>query len=151
MTGVGSDFAVVSAPHSSECVVKAVGEIDLATAPQLRDVLTAELAAAPATLVIDMAEVTFIDSTGLSAVIAAFKQGQASSIPVVLRAPSQRVRMVLEVSGLDRVLTVLTDPPADNEVAAPAVPWPLIDADGKIDTRGHGHGQPHASPEPIGG
>jgi anti-anti-sigma factor len=122
MTGVVSSFAVVSAPDSPECVVKAVGEIDLATAPQLRDVLTAELAAAPETLVVDMAEVTFIDSTGLSAVIAAFKQGQAGSIPVVLRAPSRRVRMVLEVSGLDKVLTVVTDPPAKNEVAAPAVP-----------------------------
>ena len=54
--------------------------------------------------------------------IAAFKQGQAGSIPVVLRAPSRRVRMVLEVSGLDKVLTVVTDPPAKNEVAAPAVP-----------------------------
>ena len=117
-----------------------MGEIDLATAPQLRDVLMAELDRAPETLVLDMGGVTFIDSTGLSVLIAARKEGLAGSIPVVLRAPSRRVRMVLEVSGLDKVLIVVPGPPEGNEVDAPVVPRPLIDTDGNIETRGDGDG-----------
>jgi anti-sigma B factor antagonist len=125
-------FTVVNSGHS-ECVVRAEGEIDLASAPELREVLTAELRVGPAKLIIDMAGVTFIDSTGLSAMIDAFKQGQATGTQVVLRAPSVRVRRVLEVSGLDKVLlVVVADPPHEHRAPGSILPWPLVDADGTV-------------------
>ena len=77
MTRAAATFTVASSARSGECVVKAEGEIDVATAPEFRDVLTAEINAAPTRLIIDMAGVSLMDSSGLSALSDAYKQGAA--------------------------------------------------------------------------
>ena len=54
-------------------------------------------------LVIDMEGVSFVDSTGLGSVIAALKQVRTSLGELRLAAPNQQVRVVLELTTLDRV------------------------------------------------
>jgi anti-sigma B factor antagonist len=107
MSRAAATFTVLSALPSA--VVKAEGEIDVATSPALRDVLVAALEAGPDELVVDMADVAFIDSTGLSVLIEAFQQGQAAGTQVLLRAPGRSVSMVLGISGLDKVLRIVND------------------------------------------
>ena len=133
MSRSAATFMVASPLGSPECVVVAQGEIDIATAPELRDLLRAELAASPEKLIIDMAEVSFIDSSGLSELIVAFKAGQAAGTDVVLRNPGQRVRFVLEVSGLNGVLAVV--PESTNGATAFGCTHPrrLVGADAKPD------------------
>lgn len=86
-------------------VVRVVGEIDLATAPELRDML-AEVPTYGA-IVVDLSEVTFLDSTGLSVLVASWKRfsdsGKGSFRLVVNRSAVQRV---LEVTGLAQVFSV---------------------------------------------
>ena len=62
-------------------------------------------------LIIDMADVSFIDSSGLSELIVAFKAGEAVGTDVIVRNPSQRVRFVLGVTGLMSVLAVVPETP----------------------------------------
>lgn len=109
-----ADFIVVSAPGSCPCIVRASGEIDIYSGPALRDVLRDALAAGPSQLVIDMAEVSFIDSSGLSVIIAAYKRAQDSGIDLVLRGPTPRVVRLLEMTGLNRALTVVSAPESDD-------------------------------------
>ena len=120
MSQQAAPFTVLSADPSAEFIVKAEGEIDLATAPALNVVLAAALEAGPDQLIIDMADVAFIDSSGLSVLIVAFKQGQAAATRVILRAPSRPVTLLLGISGLDKVLPVVADPPTVDNGAAPA-------------------------------
>ena len=54
-------------------------------------------------LVIDLEGVSFVDSTGLGSVIAALKQVRTSKGDLRLAAPNQQVRVVLELTTLDRV------------------------------------------------
>jgi anti-sigma B factor antagonist len=108
-----ADFNVVSPVGSGECVVRARGEIDIYTGPALRDVLRDAAAAGPSQVVIDMAEVTFIDSSGLSVIIGAYKRAQDSGIDLVLRGATARVVRLLEMTGLNRVLTVVSTPASD--------------------------------------
>jgi anti-anti-sigma factor len=54
-------------------------------------------------LVIDMEGVSFVDSTGLGSVIAALKLVRNSKGDLRLAAPNQQVRVVLELTTLDRV------------------------------------------------
>jgi anti-sigma B factor antagonist len=134
MTQATATFTVLTAARSGECVVKAEGEIDVATAPQLRDLLLAELDAAPERLIVDMADVSFIDSSGLSALIDAFKQGQSTAIQMFLRAPSRGVNLVLGVSGLDKVFPVVgADSP--KRATGMTVLWPLVDSSGTVTCR----------------
>lgn len=84
--------------------VKAVGEIDLATSSQLREILiTAVSNCRTGRVTVDCSEITFIDSTGVSALVAARNAAREQKREVVLVNQSQRLRSVLELCGLSSV------------------------------------------------
>jgi len=86
-------------------VVRLQGEIDLYNAPALKEGLADALAREPRRLVVDLSDVTFLDSTALGAFVEAkAKLGRADGF--VLAAPGLEARRALEISGLDRHLTV---------------------------------------------
>jgi anti-sigma B factor antagonist len=80
-------------------VLRLIGEIDMDTAPILRRRLESD---APVT-VLDLAEVTFIDSTGLNVLINANRNRVDG---LVLRSPVGAVSRVLELSGIDRLFRI---------------------------------------------
>ena len=75
------------------------GEIDLVTAPYLRDELAAVIADAGSTTVVDLSAVTFIDSSGLSALLDARAGVDGTDATLVLLNPSSECRRVLELTG----------------------------------------------------
>lgn len=79
------------------------GRLDVAGAPALREALGEVVRDVPAKVVIDMAGVSFVDSTGLGSVIAALKQIRGTQGELRLAAPNQQIRVVLELTTLDRV------------------------------------------------
>lgn len=83
------------------------GELDPATAPEL-EARIAELATDPAvtSVVIDLAGVTFLDSSGLRVLVAGRESLRIRSAGLILRDPSRNIRRVLEVSGLTELITV---------------------------------------------
>jgi len=84
-------------------VVAPTGRLDVAGAPALKDAISEALKNGQAKVVIDMEGVSFVDSTGLGSVIAALKQIRSSQGDLRLAAPNQQVRVVLELTTLDRV------------------------------------------------
>ncbi len=81
-------------------VVRVTGELDLATVPRLQATLDEVLASAPATVLLGLEDVTFLDSTGIRAIVAARKQLAVRGATLVLDGVSGAVQQVLEVSGL---------------------------------------------------
>src|SRR5712691_8888448 len=79
------------------------GRLDVAGAPSLKEAVTEAVKNGPPRLVIDMEGVSFVDSTGLGSVIAALKLVRSSKGDLRLAAPNQQVRVVLELTTLDRV------------------------------------------------
>lgn len=93
-------FGVRVLHHESHTVLWVEGELDLATAPQLRSRLDNMIADADGPILLDLADVTFIDSTGLSAILTAHaaldKQGRVLR---VIKA-SVQVRRLFEICGI---------------------------------------------------
>jgi len=85
-------------------VVRLGGELDLYNADAVRTALAEAAAASPDRLVIDLAEVDFVDSTALGVLIEARAKVDAERL--VLAAPQLDTRRTLQVSGLDRHLPV---------------------------------------------
>lgn len=84
-------------------VVTGRGEIDLAAADHLRSAIDAALDVDRArTVVVDLRDVTFIDSTGVKELLRPTVEG----FSLALRAPSDPVRRVLELSGLAETITI---------------------------------------------
>ncbi|MDZ7679423.1 MAG: STAS domain-containing protein [Acidimicrobiales bacterium] len=79
------------------------GDLDVATAPQVRSEVVRLLGDGISDLVIDLTRVDFIDSFGLGVLVGALKRvrGAGGHLGLVITEP--RVRKVFEVTGLDRV------------------------------------------------
>jgi anti-anti-sigma factor len=84
-------------------VVAPTGRLDVAGAPALKDAISEAVKSGQPRVVLDMEGVSFVDSTGLGSVIAALKQIRSSQGDLRLAAPNQQVRVVLELTTLDRV------------------------------------------------
>jgi anti-sigma B factor antagonist len=90
---------------SGAAIVRLAGQLDLHNAERVREVMLEVAEAAPERLVIDLEEVTFLDSTALGILVEArtkLPDGRA----FLLAAPGVEVRRALEVSGLDRHFAV---------------------------------------------
>lgn len=88
-----------------ETVIVVSGELDFHSAPELRNKILAALNEGTNRLVLDMGALEFIDSSGLSVIIAGFKRFKERGGELKLRSLTERTRKVLEISGLSRVLT----------------------------------------------
>jgi anti-anti-sigma factor len=75
------------------------GEVDVATAAQLRHELLQHLAIAE-TLWIDLEDVTFMDSSGLHVLIASQRRAELLDAPLVIGRASTAVERLLEVTGV---------------------------------------------------
>lgn len=80
------------------------GRLNMTAAPDLRRLVDEVLASGSAHLVVDLADTTFIDSSGLGALIAGLKKARQAGGDLRIAGASEQVRMVLGLTNLDRVL-----------------------------------------------
>lgn len=86
------------------------GELDIATAPDLRDRLMAAIKRGVTGVVVDLREVTFMDSVAMAAILHARTQlGGRGRFAIVLGADSY-TQLVFEIAGLPRCLTLFETP-----------------------------------------
>ena len=86
-------------------VVFAVGEIDLATSPTMREALI-EAVESRRHLIVDLSAVTFLDSTGLSVLIRTQKRIETTHKTMSLVGPTGMVARVLRITRLDEAIPV---------------------------------------------
>ena len=84
-------------------VVTARGQVDVATAPQLRQVLQEQQYEPARRLVLELSGVEFLDSFGLGVLVGGLRRARTSGGRLVLAGASSRITRVLEVTGLDGV------------------------------------------------
>ncbi len=94
-------------------VVTLAGEIDMVSCASLLEPFEHLGDPPPATVAFDLADVTFIDSTGLSALIQADAAATAAGSRLVLRRVPDRVLKLMKITQLDRALTV--EPATDEQ------------------------------------
>jgi anti-sigma B factor antagonist len=86
--------------------IRLLGELDLSTAPQLREELLRLTDGGGPEIVVDLSELAFIDSTGLSVLITGLKRVRQQGGEMALRSPSPNTRKVLEITGLHEVFSI---------------------------------------------
>jgi len=93
------------ARHDGGFIVRLAGELDVYNAAVVREALAQAAEQEPERVVVDLAEVGFVDSTMLGILVEA-RSVLANRRALLLAAPGLQVRRALEVSGLDRHLEV---------------------------------------------
>lgn len=89
-------------------VVAVSGEMDLGTADELAAAVRLAVCRSRR-LVIDMAEMTFIDSSGLGIIATAYRELGQLRETIVLRSPNAAARRILNISGIERLVTIEGD------------------------------------------
>lgn len=82
------------------CVVRVGGEVDIATAPQLQAVFDEVLEASPDSVLVELDDVTFLDSSGIRALVIAKRRLSEVGASFVIDGMSEAVKHVLEIAGM---------------------------------------------------
>ena len=90
-------------------VVTVKGRVDSATTPELEKTLQALLDGHRHYIVAELADVEYMSSAGLRALVSALKAAKKGGGEVVIARPSTRVREVIDLAGLSSVFTMYDD------------------------------------------
>jgi anti-sigma B factor antagonist len=102
-----SDFRLDTVGPIGDCaVLQVAGEVDAYTAPMLREQIRDLAAKGAVHLIADLSQVSFLDSTGLGALVGGLKRLREAggSITLVIAAP--RILRLFQITGLTKVLAI---------------------------------------------
>jgi anti-sigma B factor antagonist len=88
-------------------VVSIYGELDVATAPSLREKLIGLVCDGSNQLILDLEGVDFLDSTGLGVIVSALKRARTQGGDLRLVCTQARIRRLFEITGLDKAVPLL--------------------------------------------
>jgi anti-sigma B factor antagonist len=100
------DLTITTREAEGRTVVSVAGEIDVYTAPRLREEITELVAAGTYDLVVDMSEVEFLDSTGLGVLVGGLKKVRAHDGSLQLVCNQDRLLKIFRITGLAKVFVI---------------------------------------------
>jgi anti-sigma B factor antagonist len=111
------EFAISEQPIDGERHVLAVrGEIDLFTAPELKQVLADSIEAGRIRIIVDLTDTTFLDSTALGVLIGAVKRLRSRDGGLAIVNIDDNIAKTFEITGLDQIFTIV--PTRDEAIEA---------------------------------
>jgi anti-sigma B factor antagonist len=87
-------------------IVRPHGRLNMVTAASLKEVVVSQIAAGATQFVVDLADVEFMDSSGLGALVSGLKSARQAGGDLRIASATAQVHMVLKLTNLDRVLTL---------------------------------------------
>lgn len=109
-----SPYTLTSQPLPDGLLLTVSGDIDFGSSPAMRNTILNELASGPARLVINLAKVTYMDSSGIATFIEALQQQRKAGHKLILTELQPRVMSIFQIAKLDNLFTIV----ADNEAAS---------------------------------
>ena len=101
-----ASFDVDTTRTGADAVVRVIGELDVASAPRLRDELVDLVQHGVRAVTVDLAQLDFIDSTGLTVLAGGLKRLREQGGDLILRSLNPNAMKVFEITGLTKVFTI---------------------------------------------
>lgn len=105
-----SHFRVEVQSHDGATVIAVSGELDLASSPALQEELDRVAESDSEVLIIDLRELDFMDSTGLSVLVRAHQRAEEQGRELAMVKGSQQVQRLLSLTGVADRLRLLDTP-----------------------------------------
>ncbi len=100
------DLTLATQTRGDFIVIAVGGEIDVYTAPQLRELVVGLVDEGQVQLICDLSEVQFLDSTGLGVLVGALNRVRAHEGTLSLVVTEERILKVFEITGLRKVFPI---------------------------------------------
>lgn len=98
-----ADLRISKRDEGDDVILVLTGEIDVSTAPRLRDELNRLIHEPSGRVILDLSAVTFLDSTGLGVLVGRLKQMRIGGGELDLVVTSDRLLKNFAITGLDKV------------------------------------------------
>ena len=92
-------------------IIQPTGRLDINTSETLRQSVIEAFNHGAKTLLIDCREVTFLDSSGLSAMVMALKKARELNVPLSLYGLDEQAMILLRLTGMNKVFNILEEMP----------------------------------------
>lgn len=91
------------------CVLALTGEVDVYTAPKLKEKMVEAIEGGCARLVVNMDGVSFIDSSGLGVLVSALRRAREREGGVRIVCDRDNILKIFRITGLDKVFPIFPD------------------------------------------
>jgi anti-sigma B factor antagonist len=103
------EFAIIEqGSEAGHYVIAARGEIDLFTAPELKQVITEVIESGERRVAIDLSEVSFLDSTALGVLIGAVKRLRSRGGALAVVNTDSSIAKTFKITGRDQIFTIVS-------------------------------------------
>jgi len=100
------EFQLTGRSAGDWAVIDISGEVDVTTAPRLKDAIVATISRGKTNVALNMAGVRFLDSTGLATLVGGAKRAREANGDLALIGPNEQILRVLSITNLIKVLPV---------------------------------------------
>jgi anti-sigma B factor antagonist len=107
---MSNDFRVETRVQGRAAIVEVIGELDIATSPQLERALERAFESGADPLVIDLRKLAFMDSTGLSVIVSAHQHMSETGHSFSVVKGPQQVQRLLDLTGVSGRLRLVDSP-----------------------------------------
>jgi anti-sigma B factor antagonist len=102
------EFTVSTREENPFTVIEVGGEVDVYTAPRLREAVVTAIESGNTRLVIDVENVEFLDSTGVGVLVGALKKVRSAGGTLDIVCTQPRLLKIFGITGLDKVFGLHT-------------------------------------------
>ena len=95
--------------NGTVCTVTLAGEVDVYTAPMLKEKLVALVESGCVDVVVDLRDVGFIDSSGLGVLVSALRRARERNGTVRIVCTRESILKIFRITGLDKVFPIFSD------------------------------------------
>jgi anti-sigma B factor antagonist len=100
------ELSVATHLVSAYAVVEVGGEVDVYTAPRLKERLNEVVGSGQSDIVVDLSRVDFLDSTGLGVLVGVHRRLQRTDGSLALVCPHDRLLKIFRIAGLDTIFRI---------------------------------------------
>jgi anti-sigma B factor antagonist len=100
----------ITTEHNQDfCVLTLSGEVDVYTAPRLKETLIEEVASGCVKIIVDLDDVGFIDSSGLGVLVGGLRRVKEHDGAIRLVCTRENILKIFRITGLDKVFPIFSD------------------------------------------
>lgn len=103
----GSSIQVESGVQGDAVVLTPRGDVDMSGSPVLRESLKRVIDTRPRRIVVDLADVDYMDSSGVATLVEAMKKVKEMGSRLLICNMKQRVRAIFEIARLDKYFPIV--------------------------------------------
>jgi anti-sigma B factor antagonist len=103
------ELEILSDPQGDVCNIILKGELDVYSAPRLKQDLNTRIDSGCTKLILNMEGVGFVDSSGLGVLVSALRRAREHDGGVRIVCTKENILKIFRITGLDKVFPIFSD------------------------------------------